>query len=680
MSPTGHLHDGLVDRPAIGDGLFGGFQHPAVVRGHDGHELLRLDGPVGQQPGRHLRAGLHLVEVDAVPQPDAVLVTEWLEVHHVVVVDPGQVTVGVVDQGDPAGHAGAEVPARRPEDHHPSPGHVLTGVVADALDHGDGAGVADTEPLPHLPPQEDLARRRPVEDDVAGDDVLLGGKGGVLGRGHDDPATRQTLAQVVVGVAEEPHGHPLRHKGPEALARRAPEGQVDGAVGQACPAVAAGDLVAQQGPDGAVHVGHGHLGRHRGAVLDGRTARLEEAVVEGLVQPVVLVGHPVSHCPFGGLRGQQDGRQVDARRLPVVDGHRRVDQVDPPDRLLEGVQAQRGQVLANLFGDVLEEGLDELRGARVALPEHRVLGGDPDRAGVEVTDPHHDATRYDQRGGGEAVLLGTEEYGFATAPLVVSGCIMMRVCHLDTCPVGIATQNPVLRERYTGTPEFVETFFEYIAEEVREYLAALGLYTLEEAVGRVDLVDAAVAVDHWKASGIDLAPILLAPEAPEGAVRHRVADQDHGLDKALDHRFLEACRPAIEDGTPVTAEVAVTNVDRTVGTLLGYEITRRYGGAGLPDGTIDLTFRGSAGQSFGAFVPKGVTMRLFGDTNDYLGKGLSGGRIIVAPSEDAPFAAEENIIAGNVILYGATSGEVFLRGQVGERFCVRNSGAIAVVE
>src|SRR5665213_1240374 len=277
-------------------------------------------------------------------------------------------------------------------------------------------------------------------------------------------------------------------------------------------------------------------------------------------------------------------------------------------------------------------------------------------------------------------LLGAEEYGFATAPLVVSGCIMMRVCHLDTCPVGIATQNPVLRERYTGTPEFVETFFEYIAEEVREYLAALGLYTLEEAVGRVDLVDAAVAVDHWKASGIDLAPILLAPEAPEGAVRHRVADQDHGLDKALDHRFLEACRPAIEDGTPVTAEVAVTNVDRTVGTLLGYEITRRYGGAGLPDGTIDLTFRGSAGQSFGAFVPKGVTMRLFGDTNDYLGKGLSGGRIIVAPSEDAPFAAEENIIAGNVILYGATSGEVFLRGQVGERFCVRNSGAIAVVE
>jgi len=277
-------------------------------------------------------------------------------------------------------------------------------------------------------------------------------------------------------------------------------------------------------------------------------------------------------------------------------------------------------------------------------------------------------------------LLGAEEFGFATAPLVVSGCIMMRVCHLDTCPVGIATQNPVLRERYAGTPEFVETFFEYIAEEVREYLAALGLRTIEEAVGRVDLLDTVEAVSHWKAAGLDLAPVLRQPDLPEGAVRHRIQDQDHGLDRALDHRFLEACRPAIESGTPVRAEVAVTNVDRTVGTLLGYEITRRHGGAGLPEGTIDLTFRGSAGQSFGAFVPRGVTMRLFGDTNDYLGKGLSGGRIIVRPPEDSPFAAEDNIVAGNVILYGATAGDVFLRGQVGERFCVRNSGAVAVVE
>ncbi len=277
-------------------------------------------------------------------------------------------------------------------------------------------------------------------------------------------------------------------------------------------------------------------------------------------------------------------------------------------------------------------------------------------------------------------LLGAEEFGFATAPLVVSGCIMMRVCHLDTCPVGIATQNETLRARYSGKPEFVETFFEYIAEEVREYLAALGLRTLEEAIGRVDLIDPTEAVDHWKARGLDLAPILVQPELPDGAVRYCVNQQDHGLDRALDHAFLEQCRPAIEDGTPVRAEVPVTNVDRTVGTLLGYEITRRHGGAGLPEGTIDLTFRGSAGQSFGAFLPKGVTMRLLGDTNDYLGKGLSGGRIIVRPPDESTFAAEDNIVAGNVILYGATAGEVFLRGQVGERFCVRNSGAIAVVE
>ncbi len=277
-------------------------------------------------------------------------------------------------------------------------------------------------------------------------------------------------------------------------------------------------------------------------------------------------------------------------------------------------------------------------------------------------------------------LLGGEEFGFATAPLVVSGCIMMRVCHLDTCPVGIATQNPELRKKFSGTPEFVETFFEYIAEEVREHLAALGLRSIEEAIGRVDLLDTEAAITHWKAAGLDLAPILVEPEVPEGGVRHCIQEQDHGLDRALDHAFMEACRPAIETGAPVAAELEVTNVDRTVGTLLGYEITRRYGGTGLPDGTIDLTFRGSAGQSFGAFVPKGITMRLFGDANDYLGKGLSGGRIILQPPEDSPFAAEENIVAGNVILYGATSGEVFLRGQVGERFCVRNSGAIAVVE
>jgi len=282
-------------------------------------------------------------------------------------------------------------------------------------------------------------------------------------------------------------------------------------------------------------------------------------------------------------------------------------------------------------------------------------------------------------------LLGAEEFGFATAPLVVSGCIMMRVCHLDTCPVGIATQNPELRKRFTGTPEFVENFFEFIAEEVREYLAALGLRSIEEAVGRVDLLDTLDAVEHYKTKGLDLAPILAAPEVGPPTDRYCSCVQDHGLDAALDHRFLDACRPVIEaggtpDGRPLELEMAVSNVNRTVGTLLGYEITRRRGAEGLPDDSIVLTFRGSAGQSFGAFVPRGVTLRLIGDANDYLAKGLSGGRVVVRPHETSPFAAEDQIIAGNVILYGATAGEAFIRGQVGERFCVRNSGATAVVE
>jgi glutamate synthase (NADPH/NADH) large chain len=277
-----------------------------------------------------------------------------------------------------------------------------------------------------------------------------------------------------------------------------------------------------------------------------------------------------------------------------------------------------------------------------------------------------------------AALLGGEEFGFATAPLVVSGCIMMRVCHLDTCPVGVATQNPELRKRFTGKPEFVVTFFEYIAEEVRELLAELGFRTLEEAIGRVEVLDTANAVGHWKAAGLDLTPILHRPDV-EGPL-HCVTTQDHGLDKALDNTLIELAADALESGEHVSAQVEVRNVNRTVGTMLGSALTRKFGGEGLPDDTISLTFTGSAGQSFGAFVPKGITMRLVGDANDYLGKGLSGGRIIVHPPEQSTFVPEENIIAGNVILYGATSGEVFLRGKVGERFCVRNSGATAVVE
>jgi glutamate synthase (NADPH) large chain len=279
-----------------------------------------------------------------------------------------------------------------------------------------------------------------------------------------------------------------------------------------------------------------------------------------------------------------------------------------------------------------------------------------------------------------AALLGAEEFGFATAPLVVSGCVMMRVCHLDTCPVGVATQNPELRKRFSGRPEFVVNFFEFIAEEVREYLAALGLRTLDEAVGRADLLDVADAVGHWKASGLDISPILHVPELPGGAARHHTTAQDHGIDRALDNTLIQLAEGALQDAKPVTLDLPVRNVNRTVGTMLGYEVTRRWGGQGLPDDTILVRFRGSAGQSFGAFLPRGITLRLAGDANDYLGKGLSGGRIVVAPDAAAPFTAEHQIIAGNVIGYGATGGEIFLRGVVGERFCVRNSGATAVAE
>ena len=279
-----------------------------------------------------------------------------------------------------------------------------------------------------------------------------------------------------------------------------------------------------------------------------------------------------------------------------------------------------------------------------------------------------------------AALLGAEEFGFATAPLVVSGCVMMRVCHLDTCPVGVATQNPELRARFTGKPEFVENFMLFIAEEVRELLAELGFRTLAEAVGHAEVLDTRRAVDHWKAHGLDLTPILHVPEIPEGQDRYCTGTQDHGLDRAKDRELIEAARPALEEGQPVHISTDVRNVNRTVGTLLGHELTKRYGGAGLPDDTITIDMVGSAGNSFGAFVPRGITLRLHGDANDYVGKGLSGGKIVVRPDDTATFVAEDNIIAGNVIGYGATGGEIFLRGLVGERFCVRNSGAVAVVE
>jgi glutamate synthase (NADPH/NADH) large chain len=277
-----------------------------------------------------------------------------------------------------------------------------------------------------------------------------------------------------------------------------------------------------------------------------------------------------------------------------------------------------------------------------------------------------------------AALLGAEEFGFATAPLVVSGCVMMRVCHLDTCPVGVATQNPELRKRFSGKPEFVETFFEFIAEEVRELLAQLGFRTLQEAIGRVEYLDTRDAVNYWKAHGLNLAPLLMRPEVPSAL--HRTTVQDHGLVNALDNKLIELSAAALKKKESVRIDVPVRNVNRTVGTMLGSEITRTFGADGLEPNTVDVTLHGSSGQSLGAFIPRGLTLRLYGDANDYVAKGISGGRVIVRPDEKAQFASHENVIAGNVIGYGATSGEIFIRGMVGERFCVRNSGATAIVE
>ena len=282
-----------------------------------------------------------------------------------------------------------------------------------------------------------------------------------------------------------------------------------------------------------------------------------------------------------------------------------------------------------------------------------------------------------------AMLLGAEEYGFATAPLVVSGCIMMRVCHLDTCPVGVATQNPELRARFNGKPEFVENFFTFIAEDIRRYLAELGFRSIDEAVGHAELLDTAEGVAHWKTRGLDLDPIFAVPTDAHGAKltqRRKLREQDHGLDQALDRTLIQLAEGALEDAHPVRLELPVRNVNRTVGTLLGSEVTRRYGAAGLPDDTIHVTLTGSAGQSIGAFLPPGITLELVGDANDYVGKGLSGGRVVVRPPDDVLFLPEDNVIAGNTLMYGATSGEVYLRGRVGERFCARNSGALAVVE
>jgi glutamate synthase (ferredoxin) len=280
-----------------------------------------------------------------------------------------------------------------------------------------------------------------------------------------------------------------------------------------------------------------------------------------------------------------------------------------------------------------------------------------------------------------AALLGAEEFGFATAPLVTLGCIMMRVCHSNTCPAGVATQDPALRARFAGKPEYVVNFMRFVAMEVREIMAQLGVATFNELIGRANVLEPKRAIQHWKAKGLDFSNILHRPDVGLEVGRYCSEVQDHGLDKSIDMtRLLDICEPAINRGEKVHAELPITNIDRVVGTIVGNEITRSHGPAGLPEGTVNLRFNGSAGQSFGAFIPKGMTLELCGDANDYLGKGLSGGTVIVYPPASSPFRAEENIIAGNVALYGATSGSAYIRGIAGERFCVRNSGVNAVVE
>jgi glutamate synthase (ferredoxin) len=280
-----------------------------------------------------------------------------------------------------------------------------------------------------------------------------------------------------------------------------------------------------------------------------------------------------------------------------------------------------------------------------------------------------------------AALLGAEEFGFATAPLVSVGCIMMRVCHLNTCPAGVATQDPRLRERFAGKPEHVVNFMRFVATQLREIMAELGFRTINEMIGRVDRLEPTAAIDHWKAQGFDFSNILYQPDSGAEVGRFQTIEQDHGLDKSLDvTTLLEICRPAIARGERVEASLPIRNVHRVVGTITGSEITKKWGSAGLPEDTIRIRFNGSAGQSFGAFMPRGMSFTLEGDANDYVGKGLSGGRIVVYPPRAATFKAEDNMIIGNVALYGATSGEVFIRGQAGERFAVRNSGVDAVVE
>ena len=315
----------------------------------------------------------------------------------------------------------------------------------------------------------------------------------------------------------------------------------------------------------------------------------------------------------------------------------------------------------------------KLRLHRVHVQTEQRAGRQPERVPVAL-NLHGRAEKL------PAALLGAEEFGFATAALIVEGCVMMRACQKNTCPQGIATQDPELRARFKGKPEHVVNFFMFIAEEVRELLAQLGFRTLEEAVGHVECLDQDEAIKRWKSDGIDLSNVLMQPGPVPGTILHKTIDQNHELDKALDNKLIELAQPALDKKEPVRIEMPIRNVYRTLGTMLGYEITKRYGEEGLPDDTIGMTFHGAGGQSIGAFIPRGETIRVYGEVNDYAGKGLSGGRMVVRPEDGITFDPHENVIAGNVTGFGATSGQMFVAGRAGERFAVRNGGATFVVE
>ena len=582
-----------------------------------------------------------------------------------------ETTVFIEHVGHATGHAGSKVAAGLAEHDDGTAGHVLAAVVAHAFDHRRGAGVTHSEALATHAGEEGFALDRAVEHGVADDDVLGGVAAELVIRAHDDAPAGQALADIVVAFAHQFERHATGQEGAEALAGRAGQLDLDGAVRQAGMAVLGRDRAGEHGADGAVQVAHRQVDGHRLTALQRRGRQREELLVERLVEAVVLAFGVVTADRGRHVRTVEDAAVVEAARLPVADTLLHVEQVGATDEVVELADAQLGHQLAHFVGDEEEE-VDHVLGlAGKALAQLGILRG---RIRVQA-----DGQMKTGRDVVIGALLGADEFGFATAPLVVEGCIMMRKCHLNTCPVGVATQDPVLRAKFAGKPEHVVNYFFFVAEEVRQIMAQLGIRKFDDLVGRADLLDTRAGIAHWKAKGLDFSRLFFQPEVPADVPRRHVDVQDHGLDKALDVKLIEKSRAAIDKGEKVSFMEAARNVNRTVGAMLSGEVTRHHP-EGLPDDTLRIQLEGTGGQSFGAFLTNGITLYLIGDANDYTGKGLSGGRVVVRPSIEFRGDAAKNIIVGNTVLYGATRGEAFFRGVAGERFAVRLSGATAVVE